>query len=299
MPVLSRKKTRSKKHRVNVGPRWQIQRDVTPSPYFRWKGSIGRPLAGLLLLPGLPMIALLVVLARLTSRGPGIHRQTRVGKNGRTFTMYKIRTMRQNAEDGTGAVWTAPNDARITPVGRVLRKLHLDELPQLFNVIKGEMHLIGPRPERPEFVHTLARRIPGYWNRLAVPPGITGLAQINLPPDSDLDSVRRKLVLDLDYIRHAGLLLDVRMFFCTSVRLLGLPGDYAMRLFRLRRDVPDAAPSVAASNGASLTDNSVVTPAWVAAQALDRAGNGNGKTVPQGDPSQQPEPEAEAPPKPR
>ncbi|MGD9644478.1 MAG: sugar transferase [Pirellulales bacterium] len=203
--------------------------------YFRAKYAIGRLLAVLLLIPALPIIAVLMVLVRATSRGPGIYRQVRVGAGGRTYVMYKIRTMRHDAEAGSGPVWAAPNDARMTGLGHFLRKVHLDEFPQLFNVIKGDMALIGPRPERPEFTDLLARQLPGYLDRLQVRPGITGLAQINLPPDTDLDSVRRKLVLDLEYIRQAHALLDLRIMLCTSLRLVGCSGQLASRLTRLDR----------------------------------------------------------------
>jgi lipopolysaccharide/colanic/teichoic acid biosynthesis glycosyltransferase len=208
---------------------------LQPSAYFRRKAVFDRVVAALLLLPGLPIIAVLVLLVRLTSRGPGMYRQARLGQGGRKFVVYKIRTMRHKAEADCGAVWTQPGDPRITPLGRILRKFHLDELPQLFNVLRGEMALIGPRPERPEFVHVLAESVPGYLDRLAVPPGITGLAQLNLPPDSDLQSVRRKLVLDCEYIRQAGLWLDVRLFLCTALRLVKVPELWLMPLFGLRR----------------------------------------------------------------
>jgi len=125
----------------------------------------------------------------------------------------------------------------MTRLGYWLRHLHLDELPQLFNVVRGEMSLVGPRPERPEFVAVLADQIPGYLNRIAVQPGITGLAQINLPPDTDLDSVRRKLVLDCEYIRTAGLLLDFRILACTLLRVIGLRGGRGVRFMGLQRIV--------------------------------------------------------------
>ena len=203
--------------------------------YFRIKYSFGRVLAALLLIPALPVIGLLILIVRLTSRGPGIYRQVRVGAGGRGYVMYKIRTMRHDAESGSGPVWAAPNDARTTGLGQFLRKVHLDEFPQLLNVIKGEMALIGPRPERPEFTQLLARQLPGYLDRLQVRPGITGLAQINLPPDTDLDSVRRKLVLDLEYIRQAGAWLDLQILACTALRLVGCSGQRASRLTRLDR----------------------------------------------------------------
>lgn len=209
--------------------------NVAPARYFRWQGLRCRVAATVLLLPALPIIGLLVLLVKLTSRGPGIFRQTRVGLGGRHFTMYKLRTMRLDAEAATGPVWTQDNDPRVTLLGRLLRRLHLDEFPQLFNVVRGEMALIGPRPERPEFVHRLARDIPGYLDRLSVRPGITGLAQINLPPDTDLDSVRRKLVLDVEYVQRGGLSLDLRIFAATFLRLFHIRTAFLIGLLGLRR----------------------------------------------------------------
>lgn len=253
---------RTKKHKArrrsieSATPDFSGGIQLVPPRYFAFKGLLDRMAAALLLIPGLPMIAVLVVLVRLTSRGPGIFRQSRVGQGGRVYMMYKIRTMRQDAEATTGPVWTqVHHDPRITFLGRILRKLHLDELPQLFNVLKGEMSLIGPRPERPEFVKVLAREIPGYLDRLAVPPGITGLAQINLPPDTDLDSVRRKLILDVEYIQTAGVGLDFRMFLSTFARLFGLPGYKVMRLLGLRRKV-----TLPTDNGKLSHDGPVTLP---------------------------------------
>jgi hypothetical protein len=140
--------------------------------------------------------------------------------------------MKIDAEVRTGPAWTQPADPRITRVGYILRKFHLDELPQLFNVLKGDMSLVGPRPERPEFVGFLERQLPAYANRLAVRPGITGLAQLNLPPDSDVDSVQRKVILDIEYIQSASLWLDVRLIVCTALRFLKLP---ILGLFGLAR----------------------------------------------------------------
>jgi lipopolysaccharide/colanic/teichoic acid biosynthesis glycosyltransferase len=208
--------------------------------YFRWKGAVDLVISVLLLIPAGAVIAVLVLLVRWTSKGPGIYRQMRVGKDGRRFMMYKIRTMRVDAEAGTGPVWTQPQDPRVTVLGGILRKMHLDELPQIFNVLRGEMSLVGPRPERPEFVRVLSEAIPGYRNRLAVRPGITGLAQINLPPDTDLRSVRRKLVLDCEYVHDAGLWLDLRLFLCTAGRMFRVS---LVRVLGLHRDVilPDSA----------------------------------------------------------
>jgi len=231
--------------RGSLGREWpatDIRRaiHVVPSSYFRWKRAVDFSVAAIALIPALPMIGLLVLLVRLTSRGPGIYRQVRVGREGRLFTMYKIRSMASDAETGTGAVWAKRRDPRVTLLGRILRALHLDELPQLFNVLKGEMSLVGPRPERPEFVQILSAKIPGYCDRLAVPPGITGLAQLNLPPDTDLNSVRRKLFLDLEYVAHGGLFLELRLLACTFFRAMKIHGPFVLRAFRLYREVPDS-----------------------------------------------------------
>jgi lipopolysaccharide/colanic/teichoic acid biosynthesis glycosyltransferase len=197
---------------------------VVAASYFRWKHIPDRVLAALLLLPAAPVLLLLVVVVRLTSPGPGIYRQTRVGRGGKNFTMYKIRTMRHDAEARTGPTWATNNDPRLTRVGHFIRSIHLDELPQLLNVVRGDMDLVGPRPERPEFTQVLAREVDGYLDRLVVRPGVTGLAQINLPPDTDLDSVRRKLVLDIDYIHTANAGLDLRILCWTALRILGFKG---------------------------------------------------------------------------
>jgi lipopolysaccharide/colanic/teichoic acid biosynthesis glycosyltransferase len=181
-----------------------------------------RSLGALLLLMSLPIIGALVLLVRATSAGPGIYHQRRVGKDGRVFLVYKIRTMRQDAEKKTGPVWSSQGrDPRVTGVGRWLRALHLDELPQLFNVARGEMALIGPRPERPEFVEVLQGRIPRYLDRLVVVPGITGLAQVNLPPDEALEGVRLKTIADLEYIRRASPMMDAKILVATVLRLFG------------------------------------------------------------------------------
>jgi lipopolysaccharide/colanic/teichoic acid biosynthesis glycosyltransferase len=190
-----------------------------------------------MIVPATPVILICILLVRLSSRGPAIYKQQRVGLRGRVFTMYKIRSMRIDAE-ANGPAWAAVGeDPRVTWIGQWLRKLHLDELPQLFNVLRGEMSLVGPRPERPEFVEVLSERIPGYEYRLNVLPGITGLAQVNLPPDTDLDSVRRKLELDRLYIQTETLWLDLRIVAATALRVVGLRGGKAVALLGLRRKV--------------------------------------------------------------
>jgi lipopolysaccharide/colanic/teichoic acid biosynthesis glycosyltransferase len=163
-----------------------------------------------------PILIVMIVLVRLTSKGPALYAQPRVGKNGVPFNMYKIRTMRSDVEAATGPVWSSSHDPRVTSLGRILRKLHMDELPQLWNVLRGEMSIVGPRPERPEFSRVLADQIPHYRERLNLRPGITGLAQVSLPPDTDIGSVRRKTVFDLYYVRNVGPWLDLLILLSTA-----------------------------------------------------------------------------------
>jgi lipopolysaccharide/colanic/teichoic acid biosynthesis glycosyltransferase len=238
-----------------------------PTSYFRWNGAFNCGLAAVMLVPGLPLIALLVLMVRITSRGPGIYKQARVGKDGRTFMMYKVRTMRQDAEAATGPMWTQEDDPRVTRLGRVLRNLHLDELPQLFNVLRGDMSLVGPRPERPQFVCVLAQAIPGYLNRLAVRPGITGLAQINLPADTDLACVQRKLVLDSEYVQSADLLLDTRVIVYSFLRIFKVPERWLLSRLRLARNVTIAhLPEVRSGNGGQAGASTKATPAGILQQ---------------------------------
>ncbi len=166
-----------------------------------------------------PIILTFMLLVRLTSKGPIFYSQLRSGKDGKPFNMYKIRSMIVDAETD-GAVWAKDDDPRITRVGRVMRKLHIDELVQIYNVLRGEMSLVGPRPERPEFVETLQEKIPGYENRMLVLPGMSGFAQLNYPADADLEDVRRKLALDMEYVENASFGLDVRMLAATWFQFL-------------------------------------------------------------------------------
>jgi lipopolysaccharide/colanic/teichoic acid biosynthesis glycosyltransferase len=180
------------------------------------------------------VIVLSALLVKLTSKGPAFYTQTRVGRNGRLFTIYKIRTMIHNCESLTGPRWAMPDDPRVTPLGQFLRQTHLDELPQLINVLRGEMSLIGPRPERPEFVTKLERALPAYRERLGVRPGVTGLAQVHLPGDTSLSSVRLKLAYDLYYIQQLSPWLEWRILWCTGLRVLGVP----FRLLRRFSGIP-------------------------------------------------------------
>jgi len=188
-----------------------------------------------LLLVAAPIIGAVAMLVKLTSRGPAFYTQTRVGKHGRSFTIYKIRTMVDNCESLTGPRWSIPGDPRVTPLGQFLRVSHLDELPQLLNVLRGEMSLIGPRPERPEFLPRLERAFPAYRDRLMVRPGVTGLAQVQLPPDTDLESVRRKLAYDLYYVESVNPLLDVKILIGTAFYAAGVPFGIVGRLLGVPR----------------------------------------------------------------
>ncbi|QEL16834.1 sugar transferase [Limnoglobus roseus] len=176
-----------------------------------------------------PVTLLAVVLVKLTSPGPAFYTQVRLGRNGVPFRIYKIRTMHVDCERDTGPVWATRYDPRAFRVGRILRVLHLDELPQLMNVLRGDMAFVGPRPERPMIAAQLQESIPGYQDRLCVRPGLTGLAQVQFPGDQDLGSVCQKLFADLLYIRAAGPVLDLRILIATVFYLLHLPLSWRLR----------------------------------------------------------------------
>ncbi len=201
--------------------------------YEAIKPALDATLALVLFVLTAPVMIVAMLLVRLTSRGPAIYTQKRMGLGGRVFTIYKIRTMHRDCERQSGATWSLPGDPRVTPVGRVLRSTHLDELPQLINVLMGEMSLVGPRPERPEFLATLEHSLSGYCRRLAVRPGVTGLAQVQQPPDADLDSVRRKLNYDLCYVDRMSPWLDLRIILATALKCVGVPFHRIGRLLLL------------------------------------------------------------------
>jgi len=162
-----------------------------------------------------PVMLCFAALIKLTSKGPAFFRQVRVGEGGKLFEIYKLRTMRVDAEQATGPVWARKRDSRITRLGSLLRKTHIDEFPQLLNVLRGEMSLIGPRPERPFFVNRFRHEIPNYEKRLTVKPGITGLAQVRYKYDETLADVRNKLTYDLVYIKRMSWLMDMRILLWT------------------------------------------------------------------------------------
>ncbi|HVC46136.1 MAG TPA: TIGR03013 family XrtA/PEP-CTERM system glycosyltransferase [Terracidiphilus sp.] len=167
----------------------------------------------------LPLIPIIILAVRLSSPGPIFFRQVRVGFRGKPFTIFKFRTMRQDAE-AKGAVWAIKNDPRITPLGRFMRKTRLDEIPQLWNVLRGDMGFVGPRPERPEFVQWLVKEIPYYNLRHMIRPGLTGWAQVRYQYGASLEETKRKLEYDLYYIKHLSLGLDLLIMFETIKTIL-------------------------------------------------------------------------------
>jgi lipopolysaccharide/colanic/teichoic acid biosynthesis glycosyltransferase len=201
--------------------------------FLPYKSTADTVIAFIMLVLTAPLILFLVSLVKATSRGPAIFKQVRLGRGGRAYELYKIRTMAHDCERLTGPQWATAKDPRVTPLGRFLRRSHLDELPQLWNVICGDMSLVGPRPERPEFVATLEREIPDYRERLNVMPGITGLAQVQLPPDENLDDVRRKVICDLCYIRQMGPWLDLKILMATALKVAGLSYGTTRRILNL------------------------------------------------------------------
>jgi len=180
------------------------------SIYNRYGKRIMEVAIVVLLLPiAAVLLAVCALLIKILSPGPAFYRQERVGRGGKPFGLLKLRTMVPDAESSTGPVWAAEDDSRVTGLGRLLRRTRLDELPQLFQVLTGEMALIGPRPERPQFVRQFAQDVPFYLTRLTVRPGVTGWAQVNHHYDGCRGDVSEKLRYDLYYIRHLSLWLDM------------------------------------------------------------------------------------------
>jgi lipopolysaccharide/colanic/teichoic acid biosynthesis glycosyltransferase len=167
----------------------------------------------------LPLLAVCVLIIRLSGRGPVFFTQVRMGKGGKPFKMYKLRTMYANAEVASGAVWARKGDPRVMPACRWMRVSHVDELPQLINVIKGDMSLVGPRPERPEILTELEKAYPQVRMRLAVRPGITGLAQVRNGYDTSIEAFRHKLRADLEYIERRNWSMELRILAATVGKL--------------------------------------------------------------------------------
>lgn len=186
------------------------------SGFARWtKRMTGILVSSVILILTLPVMLLLAILIKLDSPGPVFFRQERVGEAGKPFMLVKFRSMRQDAEAASGPVWAMEHDPRVTRVGRIIRKLRLDELPQIFNVLKGEMSFVGPRPERAYFVEQLSEQIPFYSLRFAVKPGVTGWAQVRYPYGASVEDAREKLRYDLYYIKNMSLLFDLWIIFQT------------------------------------------------------------------------------------
>jgi sugar transferase (PEP-CTERM system associated) len=162
-----------------------------------------------------PLTVLIALAIKLESPGPVLFRQERVGQNDKVFTLYKFRSMHEGAEETTGPVWAADEDERVTPLGRFLRKSRLDEIPQLINVVRGDMSFVGPRPERPYFVKELEKQIPYYVKRHAVKPGITGWAQVRYSYGASVEDAKEKLQYDLYYIKNLSILLDIEVIIDT------------------------------------------------------------------------------------
>ena len=210
----------------NVGPDWLT--GIETVRYNKYATRLKRVLDVAITVLLLPLAAVIIglcaILIKLSSPGPVFYRHTRVGRDGRHFTFTKLRTMIPDAEAETGPVWAAENDPRITRVGRLLRMMRLDELPQLLHVLTGQMSLIGPRPERPAIVERLKQEIPLYETRLIVRPGITGWAQVNHKYDASTEDVIEKLRYDLYYIRNLSLGLDLQIILRTIGVVLGKKG---------------------------------------------------------------------------
>lgn len=195
----------------NLRPSWLIFsegfRKSRAQEGFKRLTDVCLSLAGLVV--AFPLMAAAALATIATSRGPALYRQQRVGQHGRVFTVYKFRTMRPDAEKETGAVWARANDERVTPLGRMLRRTRIDELPQLWNVLRGDMSLVGPRPERPEFVRSLTDEIRFYGQRHVVRPGLTGWAQVCYTYGASVEDAMEKLQYDLFYIKHRSTALDL------------------------------------------------------------------------------------------
>lgn len=172
------------------------------------------------LILSMPVIAVISILIKLESKGPAIYKQTRIGMRGKVFEMYKFRSMRSDAENTSGPVWATEDDPRVTRFGRFLRKTHLDEFPQLLNVLKGEMSVVGPRPERPYFVNQFRKIIPHYDRRHCAKPGITGLAQIKQRYDETIRDVQRKVRYDALYVKKMCPFLDMKVIALTALTVI-------------------------------------------------------------------------------
>ena len=198
--------------------------DLKVEPVGGWQANLKRIIeiicafSGLMIM--LTIAPIIIIIELITDPGPLFYKQERLGKGGRPFALIKFRTMYQGAEDGTGPVWAKNKDTRITGIGRFLRRTKLDELPQVVNILKGEMSIVGPRPERPAFAKPFLATVPFYKNRLLVSPGLTGWAQINQDADETVRDVKSKLQYDLHYIENMSVLFDIEIILKTAIKLM-------------------------------------------------------------------------------
>jgi exopolysaccharide biosynthesis polyprenyl glycosylphosphotransferase len=202
--------------------------EVTPQLMAPWEMVVKRAIdigvSLIVLIAGAPLFLIIACIQKITSKGPVLYKQHRVGKDGKVFMIYKFRTMYTDAEQRSGPQWAQKDDPRVTPFGRFLRKSHLDEIPQVFNVLDGNMSIVGPRPERPFFVDQFVKEIPLYRRRLNVRPGITGWAQVKHTYDQSIDDVRTKLSYDLFYIENMSIRMDLKIIIGTVYTVIAGKG---------------------------------------------------------------------------
>lgn len=202
--------------------------EVTPQLMAPWEEAVKRGMdvavSLVVVVLGFPLFCLVAIAQKLSSPGPILYRQQRVGKDGKVFSILKFRTMYVDAEKRSGPQWAQKDDPRVTPLGRFLRKSHIDELPQVINVLQGDMSLVGPRPERPFFVDQFVKEIPLYRRRLNVRPGITGWAQVRHTYDQSIEDVRTKLSYDLFYIENMSIRMDLKIILSTAYTMIAGKG---------------------------------------------------------------------------
>jgi len=204
--------------------------DIMPELMPEWEKKLKRisdvTISLMILIVSLPLNILVSILIKLDSPGPVLFKQDRMGMGNKEFRIYKFRSMFKDAEKHTGPIWSRKDDPRVTRVGRIIRKLRIDEIPQFYNVLKGEMSLVGPRPERPYFVDMLAEQLPYYRRRLKVRPGITGWAQVKHKYDESIEDVKVKLRYDLFYIENMSFRMDIKILARTILVVLFGKGHY-------------------------------------------------------------------------